>query len=336
MKKVLVTGGGGFVGSAIVRSLLKLDCQVFVAGRNSYPRIEEIGATCLQGNISDRDFTMQICDGIDTVFHTAAKAGIWGRWQEYNNTNIIGTRNIVDSCKAHRVQNLIYTSTPSVVFANKDIVNGDESLPYAKTYLCHYPKSKVIAEKYVLRNNNNGLRACAIRPHLIWGPGDPHLVPRLLEKGRKGELKIVGSGNNLVDISYIDNVAHAHLLAAKNLEEGGEAAGNAYFIGQESPVKLWHWINDLYRELGIPPITRKVPFMAAYIAGSVLEFIYRLQGNPNEPKMTRFLAQQLARSHSFSHHRARTDFGYRPVVTLAEGQKRLLQWLNTDDHKKTF
>ncbi len=336
MRKVLVTGGGGFVGSAIVRSLLKLDCQVFVAGRNRYRRIEEIGATCLLGNISDRDFTMQICDGIDTVFHTAAKAGIWGKWQEYNDTNIIGTRNIVDSCKTRGVQNLVYTSTPSVVFANKDIVSGDESLPYAETYLCHYSKSKVIAEKYVLKNNGPGLRACAIRPHLIWGPGDPHLVPRLLEKGRKRELKIVGSGNNLVDISYIDNVAHAHLLAAKNLEESGETAGNAYFIGQESPVKLWRWINDLYRDLGIPPITKKVPFRAAYIAGFLLELIHRLQGNPNEPKMTRFLAQQLARSHSFSHDRARRDFGYRPIVTLEEGQKRLLQWLNRDDHKKTF
>lgn len=332
MNKVLVTGGGGFVGSAIVRSLAKLDCQVLVAGRNRYPHVEKFGATCLQGDISNRDFTMQICDGIDTVFHTAAKAGIWGKWQEYRDTNIIGTKNIVDSCRAHGVENLIYTSTPSVVFANRDIISGDESLPYAEKYLCHYSKSKVVAEKYVLKNNCNELRSCAIRPHLVWGPGDPHLVPRLLEKGRKGELKIVGSGNNLVDISYIDNVVHAHLLAAKNLEESGESAGNAYFIGQESPVKLWSWINTLYRDMGIPPITKKVPFQVAYIVGVFLELIYTLQRNQNEPKMTRFLAEQLARSHCFSHDRAYKDFGYMPVVTLDEGQKRLLQWLKTDDY----
>lgn len=332
MKKVLVTGGGGFVGYAIVKSLVKQECEVFVAGRSKYPHVEKLGAVCLQGDISDSDFTMRSCNGIDTVFHAAAKAGIWGRWQDYHNTNITGTKNIVDSCIAHNVENLIYTSTPSVVFANKDIVGGDETLPYTDTYLCHYSKSKVIAEKYVLANNNDKLKACAIRPHLIWGPGDPHLVPRLLAKGKKGELKIVGSGSNRVDISYIDNVVHAHLLAAKNLQESGESAGNAYFIGQESPVKLWSWINNLYRDMGIPPITKKVPFEVAYMVGAFLELIYKLQRNQNEPKMTRFLAQQLARSHCFSHHRAYKDFGYMPVVSLDEGQKRLLQWLKTDDH----
>ena len=331
MKRVLVTGGGGFVGYAIVKSLVKQECEVFVAGRSKYPHVEKLGAVCMRGDISDSDFTMRSCKGIDTVFHTAAKAGIWGRWQDYRNTNITGTKNIVDACIARDVENLIYTSTPSVVFANKDIVGGDESLPYTDTYLCHYSKSKVIAERYVLANNNDKLRTCAIRPHLIWGPGDPHLVPRLLAKGKKGELKIVGSGLNRVDISYIDNVVHAHLLAAESLQTNGNAAGNAYFIGQESPVNLWKWINDLYGDLGIHQISKRVPFMAAYAAGFLLELIHRLQRNDNEPKMTRFLALQLARSHYFSHARASRDLGYKPIVSLPEGQNRLLHWLKTND-----
>ena len=332
MNKVLVTGGGGFVGYGIVKALVKQGSEVFVAGRNKYKHVDEIGGKCLPGDLRDHDFTMRICKGVDTVFHTAAKAGIWGSWQEYHDTNVTGTINIVDSCRARNVENLIYTSTPSVVFAGTDIIRGDESLPYAQKHLCHYSRTKVIAEQYVLGNSSNRLKTCAIRPHLIWGPGDPHLVPRLVEKGKRGELKIVGNGENLVDISYIDNVVHAHLLAAENLQENGVAAGKAYFIGQESPVKLWNWINSLYNDLEIPQIRKKVPFMAAYIAGSLFEVIFKIRNKQDEPKMTRFLAQQLARSHYFSHDRACHDFGYEPVISLKEGQARLLHWLKTNDH----
>ncbi len=331
MKKILVSGGGGFVGGAIVRALVRKGYGVVAAGRNNYPDLEAIGVSCLRGDLSDKDFTMEICSGIDTVFHVAAKAGIWGKWREYYNTNIVGTRNIVDSCRAHRVRNLVYTSTPSVVFNNRDIICGDESLPYPQRYLCHYSRSKVAAEKYVLANNNTTLRSCAVRPHLIWGPGDPHLVPRLIEKGRRNELKIIGSGENLVDISYIDNVVHAHLLAAANLDNDGNAAGNAYFIGQESPVRLWGWINDLYAGLGIAPITIKVPFRIAYMAGIICEVIATLRRSQEEPQMTRFLAQQLARSHYFSHRRAARDLGYEPVVSLQEGREKLLYWLKEND-----
>lgn len=327
MKHVLVTGGGGFVGSSLVRALLKRNVDVVVAGRSRYPQLEEIGVTCVQGDISDRGFTDQICKGVDTVFHTAAKAGIWGKWQEYFVTNVVGTKNIIDSCRRANINTLVYTSTPSVVFANRDILNGDETLPYSHRFLCNYSKSKVIAENYVLDNNDKSLSTCAIRPHLIWGPGDPHLIPRIIEKGRNQELKIVGSGNNRVDITYIENVVHAHVLAADNLEASGTAAGKAYFIGQEQPVNLWKWINELYADLDIPIIHKKIPLRAAYLAGAILEGIHHLLRKKTEPRMTRFLAQQLGRSHYFSHKRAREDLGYLPVVSLHEGQQELLHWI---------
>jgi len=327
MKRVLVTGGGGFVGSSLVRALLKRDVDVVVAGRSRYSQLEEIGVTCVQGDISDRVFTDQICKGVDTVFHTAAKAGIWGKWQEYFATNVVGTKNIVDSCRSGNIDTLVYTSTPSVVFANRDIFNGDETLPYSNRFLCNYSKSKVIAENYVLDNNDENLSTCAIRPHLIWGPGDPHLVPRLIEKGRNRELKIVGSGQNRVDITYIENVVHAHVLAADNLEASGTAAGKAYFIGQEQPVNLWQWINELYADLDIPVIYKQIPLRTAYLAGAILEGIHHLLRKNNEPRMTRFLALQLGRSHYFSHERAREDLGYMPVVSLREGQQELLRWI---------
>lgn len=324
MKNVLVTGGGGFVGTTLVRQLLAKDCTVVVAGRHDYSHVNELGARCLVGNITDKEFTDKICSDVDTVFHTAAKAGIWGDWQEYKSTNIDGTHNIVASCKKNKVPRLIYTSTPSVVFDRKNIEAGDESLSYTDRFLCNYSKSKVAAEKHILSSNDSNLRTCAIRPHLIWGPGDPHLIPRLIERGKEGVLKIVGSGSNLVDITYVDNVAHAHILAAESLCRSGISAGQAYFIGQEQPVSLWLWINQLFKELGIPQLTKKVPFGIAYLAGGVLEMYHRILGKSKEPVMTRFLALQLSRSHYFSHEKAKRDLGYQPIISLEEGKERLL------------
>ncbi len=325
MKRVLVTGGGGFVGTALVRRLIEKDCSVTVASRNRYEHIEQLGASCLVGDISNQDFAAQICRGMDTVFHVAAKAGIWGSWQEFRTINIVGTSNIVESCHRNEVGCLVYTSTPSVVYAGGDIVNGDETLPYAGKFFCHYAKSKVAAERQVLANSGERLRTCAIRPHLIWGPGDPHLLPRLIERGRSGKLKIIGNGANKVDITYVDNVAHAHILAAESLHKSSRFSGQAYFIGQEAPVNLWDWINELYRDLGIEPVVKKVPFRTAYLAGLVLELLHRLPMVRSEPQMTRFLAMQLAHSHCFSHKKAEEEIGYVPIISLEEGKKRLLE-----------
>lgn len=327
MEKVLVTGGGGFLGSAIVRQLVDKGCQVKVAGRHRYEQIEQLGAVCLVGDICDRNFTTEACRDVDTVFHVAAKAGIWGSWSEYNRVNFEGTINVATSCLANGVGCLVYTSTPSVVFDRADITGGDESLGYARKFLCGYSESKVRAERYLLENISDELRVCAIRPHLIWGPGDPHLIPRLLEKGRNGELRIVGDGLNKVDITFVDNAAHAHILAAESLHQSSRISGRPYFIGQERPVVLWDWINDLYRELGIAQLEKKVPLAVAYLAGLLLEGVHRMAMMEKEPRMTRFLALQLARSHYFSHTRACRDFGYKPLISIEEGTKRLLESL---------
>ncbi len=203
MIKALVTGGGGFVGSYIVKQLLEKGVQCVVIGRNEYPELSDLGVTCLRGDICDVNFLTLSMQDVDTVFHVAALAGIWGKWDDYYRINVQGTENVLAACKKNKVSKLIYTSTPSVVFNGADIVNGDESLPYAKHFLCHYAKSKVMAEKLVLSNNstNENFLTCAIRPHLVWGPGDPHLIPRLLERGRQRQLKKIGDCSNLVDIS---------------------------------------------------------------------------------------------------------------------------------------
>ena len=174
--------------------------------------------------------------GCDTVFHVAAKAGIWGSFQEYYAINVLGTLNVLAACKELGIENLVYTSTPSVVFDGHDLTGADESLPYSSKPLCAYATTKILAEQHVLRNNSEELRTAAIRPHLVWGPGDTNLIPRLMARGREQSLRIVGDGKNRVDIAYIDNVVHAHLLAAENLAGEGTAAGHAFFIGQQEPA----------------------------------------------------------------------------------------------------
>lgn len=324
MRKTLITGGGGFVGRAIVRQLRAREVQCLVVGRHSYPEVEALGAVCRQGDICDRQFIRECCRGVDTVFHVAALAGIWGRWQDYYTTNVLGTENVLAGCRAAGVRHLIHTSTPSVVFNQHSICHGDEDLPYADRFLCHYARSKVMAEQLVLAASDDDLRTCAIRPHLVWGPGDPHLIPRLMERGKSGQLRQVGAGRNLVDISYVDNVAHGHLLAADNLAGAGTAAGRAYFISQGEPVNLWHWIGELFSRLDIPPVRSTISYPAAYGIGALLEGFYRLTGRRDEPPMTRFLAQQLAKSHYFSIARAGTDLGYHPLVSTKEGMDRLV------------
>ncbi len=325
MKRALVTGGGGFVGSHIVRQLRLAGVECFVLGRNRYPEMEALGAICIQGDICDAEFLLSTMEGVDTVFHVAALAGIWGKWEDYHSVNVIGTANVLAACKKNRVSNLVYTSTPSVVFNGDDIVNGDEQLPYADHFLCHYAKSKVMAEKLVLEGAGDELKTCAIRPHLVWGPGDPHLIPRLLERGRKGQLKKVGNCTNRVDISYVENVAAAHLLAARNLETIATASGQAYFISQGEPVNLWEWIDELFERMNVPAIRSRVPFFLAYGAGAMLEVSHRLFLPEKEPRMTRFLAEQLAKSHCFSIEKARKDFGYSVSISTEEGMNRLCE-----------
>ena len=294
--KAFITGGGGFVGSAIVRQLVGKGFEVAVFGRNHYSHLDTLGVRQFQGDILDSDLLIHHMRGYDTVFHVAAKAGI--------------------------------TSTPSVVFNRMDINGGNETLPYAQRFLCYYASSKAIAEQMVLASNSEILKTCAIRPHLVWGPGDPHLIPRLIARGKAKKIKQVGNGRNMVDISYIDNVADAHILAAENLHSVATAAGKAYFISQGEPVSLWGWINDLFKRLEIAPVTKRINARSAYVAGALLEGIYIWFGLGKEPPMTRFLAEQLAKSHWFSIDRARKDLGYTPRVSTSEGMERLITWLS--------
>ena len=320
----LVTGAGGFLGRYLVEQLLARGDRVRTLCRGTYPELDALGAQTVRGDLTDRETAVEACRDMDVVFHAAGVAGIWGPWEHYYRTNTLGTRHIVQGCRAHGVRKLVYTSSPSVTFDGTNQKGVDESVSYPTRWLSHYQHSKALAEQAVLRSSGeSGLVTCALRPHLIWGPRDRQLVPRLLDRARSGRLCRVGDGTNLIDMVYVENAAEAHLLAADALAPGSAVAGRAYFIGQGEPVNCWRWINQVLALAGLPPVTKSISLAAARRLGAASETVYRLFRLKSEPPMTRFLASQLALSHFFDITRAREDFGYRPRVSTAEGMRRL-------------
>lgn len=322
--KALVTGGGGFLGLYIVEQLVARGDRVCTFSRGRYARLEELGVEQHCGDIQDYDAVTRACEGIDAVFHTAAVPGIWGPWKLFHGINTLGTENVIAACKAHHVPKMIYTSSPSVIYDGLDHRNVNEDYPYPKRYLCHYPHSKALGEQAVISANGlEGLATVSLRPHLIWGPRDNHLVPRLIARARSGRLKRVGNGSNLISVSYVENAAAAHLQAADVLREGAPLAGQAYFINEPEPVNLWQWVNDILERAGLPPVRKNVSARMAKIAGAILEATHWTLQLKGEPLMTRFLASQLSGSHYYDVSRARRDFGYDPQVSFAEGMRRL-------------
>ena len=326
---ILVTGGGGFLGRHIAVRLHDSGHAVTVLGRRPYPNLPET-LNQIQADLRDAPAAHQACAGQDTVFHAGAMTGIWGERRDFYDINVGGTRNILDGCREHGVSRLVYTSSPSVVYDGKDLENADESLPYARKWLCDYPKTKAVAEKMVLdANGHNGLLTVVLRPHLVWGPGDPHLIPRIVERARQGRLMRVGDGKNRVDIIYIDNAVEGHIRAFEALQPGSAVAGKVYFLSDGEPVLLWDWINELLKALNIRPVTRSISYQNGKCLGLLLEGVYRLLGLSGEPRMTRFLASQLATTHYFNISAAQRDFNYRPIVNPQEGMERLIRSLQS-------
>lgn len=319
----LVTGGAGFLGLYITEQLVARGDRVRVLCRGKYPVLAELGVEAIQGDICDSDIVDRACDGQDVVFHVAAVPGVWGSWEHFHSINTQGTLNVIKSCQKAGVKKLIYTSSPSVIYDGQPHENANESLPYPTDYLCHYPHTKALGEKAVLEaNGDQGLATTSLRPHLIWGPRDNHLLPRLIARAKSGRLRRVGQGDNLISMAYVENVAAAHLQAADKLDPNSPVGGQAYFINEPEPVRLWDWIDELLELAGLPAVKRSISAKAAWRIGATLEAIYRTLRISAEPPMTRFVASQLSQSHYYDISKAVRDFDYRPVVTVDEGMNR--------------
>lgn len=323
--RILVTGGGGFLGQALCRGLVERGFEVVSFNRGRYPALDTLGVRQMQGDLADRKAAIAACEGVDAVFHNAAKAGAWGSYDSYHRANVMGTGNVLAGCREHGVSRLVYTSTPSVTHRATHPVEGGtaDTVPYGEDLKAPYASTKLIAEKIVLAANDATLSTIALRPRLIWGPGDNQLLPRLAERAKAGRLRFVGGGSNLIDTTYIDNAAQAHFDAFERLTPDAACAGRAYFISNGEPKSVREVVNALLRAAGAPEVDKTIPFRAAYAVGAICEGLWSVLPLRGEPPMTRFLAEQLSTTHWYDMTPATRDFGYVPRVSFHDGIMRL-------------
>ncbi len=337
--KALVTGGGGFLGGAVVAMLRARGDSVRSFSRGRYPRLETLGVASVQGDLMLHDGKLYLAGGnrvalasydlADGAFQPARATKSFAdrrgpRGDDlFLRADVTGTENVIEACRRQGVGRLVHTSSPSVVFDGRDEEGIDEAAPYAARFLAAYPRTKALAEQRVLAANGPDLATVALRPHLIWGPGDPHLAPRILARARAGRLRLVGRRANRVDSTYIDNAAHAHLLAADRLRPGARCAGRVYFVSNGEPVPMAELVNRILACADLEPVARSVPPGLAYGLGATLEWLHRRLGIRSEPLMTRFVARQLATAHWFDLGAAERDLDYRPLIDMDEGMRRL-------------
>lgn len=331
---ILVTGASGFIGQALVEALVAKGLRVRTLQRRktaTLARWEQRGEVEVHlGSVEDARAVSDAVRGVETIFHVAALAGIWGSYDAYFRANVVGTRNVLDAARAHGVAKLVYTSSPSIVHAGRDQEGIDESTPIPLHHAAPYPATKAIAEREVLAANDASLSTVALRPHLVWGPGDRHIGPRLVERARRGRLVLVGGGRKRIDATYIDSAVHAHWLAWQRLGPRAACAGKAYFIAQGEPMPARDLVVGIVRAYGVEPRVREVPLALAKALGASVEFFWRWTHREDEPPITRFLAEQLGTAHWYSLARAERDLGYRAPVTTADGLAQLAAWARRD------
>jgi nucleoside-diphosphate-sugar epimerase len=319
--KILVTGGGGFLGQAIVKRLLARGDQVRVLNRRHYPKLEALGVDCRVGDVADRKAVVDASRGVEAIFHVAAKAGSGLDRAAFYAANVDGTDHVLAACQTHGIAHLIYTSSPSVVHTGGDIEGGDESLPYPDHFVAPYPETKALAEQRVLAASALGLNTIALRPHLIWGPGDNQLLPRLIEKNRRGIR--LPAPDKLIDTVYIDNAADAHIQALTALQAKPSIAGRAYFISNGEPMAIQAVMGQLLEAAGQVPRIQSVSLPVAKAMGGVVEGVWRALRLTSEPPVSRFVVEHLSTAHWYRLDRARDDLGYAPQVSMAQGFERL-------------
>ena len=323
--KVLVTGGGGFVGSALCRQLRALGHDVTALGRRPNTALTAEGFRTATQDLAQPDAVAGLTGlfaGVDCVFHTAAHVKMWGPRESFVRGNITATQNVIAACRAAGVAKLVFTSSPSVVAGNHDRQGVDESQPYPDHYRALYPETKAAAERAVLAAHGPDLRTISLRPHLIFGPGDTNLVPTILKRARAGRLTQVGDGSNLVDLTFINDCVAAHLLAATALDARPTAGGRAYFLSQGTPVPLWEWIGRVLTLHNLPPVRRRISASTAQLLATVAEGVWKAFGLTSDPPLTRFLAEEMATDHYYNIDAARRELGYSPSCSVWEATER--------------
>ncbi|XP_043113915.1 sterol-4-alpha-carboxylate 3-dehydrogenase, decarboxylating [Puntigrus tetrazona] len=327
-KRCAVIGGSGFLGGHLVERLLDRGYTVNVFDiRQAY---ELPGVTFHQGDLCDRQALLVALKEVSIVFHCASPAPSSDDRALFQRVNIDGTQTVIQACHEAGVQKLILTSSASVVFEGTDIKNGIEDLPYAKKPIDYYTETKIQQEKLVLEacSKDKGFLTVAIRPHGIFGPRDPQLVPILVDTARRGKMKfIIGDGSNLVDFTYVENVVHGHILAAEHLKADSPLCGQAYHITNDEPVRFWDFMSQVLVALGYGAPRYHLPYALVYglalllwLIAALLRPLIRIK-----PTFTPMRVALAGTHHYYSCARAKKDMGYQPLVPLREAIVRTVE-----------
>jgi 2-alkyl-3-oxoalkanoate reductase len=319
---VLVTGGSSLLARRTAEALLARGDEVVLLQRGE----ASIDAPQVRGDVRDADLVRRALDGCDAVVHAAAKVGITGSWEEFRSINVDGTANVIVAARELGLSRVVYVSTPSVSHAGHSLVGALADPPVTGRTDAHYAESKALAERLALGAASDALPVVAIRPHLVWGPGDTQLVGRIVERARAGRLALVGGGTALIDTTYIDNAASALVAALDAAVPGAACIGRAYVIANGEPRPIRELIEGILRAAGVPADPKVVPLRLALGAGTIIEKIWARAKPDEEPPLTRFLAEQLGTAHWFDPRPARDDLGWRPRVTIDEGLAELAAW----------
>jgi nucleoside-diphosphate-sugar epimerase len=326
IRKCLVMGGAGMLGYEIVRQLLGQGAEVRVLDLAGLP--EPVGQRRLQamvGDIRSPEVVAAACEGMDVVFQTAA--AVWDvrtPARTYDEVNVEGNRIVIEACRRLGVPRLVYTSSMDVVVdGRKPIVDGDESLPYpSRMPRDSYSRSKILAERMVLEANDERLATCSLRPVGMYGPRDKYHLGNIIAMARRGVSLRLGDGSARFSHAYSENVAHAHVLAARNLQPGGVAAGQRYFVCDHFPAtNLFDFMEPFLRALDLPVPRRSIPYPLAYAMATVAELV------APHSNFNRFAVIQTCVDHTFVHGKAERELGYRPIVSREDAFNRSVQWL---------
>lgn len=322
--KTLITGATGFLGGALTHRIHNMGWDVTALGRNpaKLNQLEDIGIHIVRADISKKDEVNASFSDFDLVFHCAALPSPWGGFEKFYQANVIGTRNIVNACLENNVKRLVYVSTPSIYFDYNSHISVKENDPLPEP-ISHYAHTKLLAEEEVDKGSAQGLAVVSIRPRALFGEGDTVIFPRLLSRLKTGRLPILGDGENMVDLTYIQNVVDALLLC---VESPKNTLGKKYNISNGEPVKIWDLVNRICDELGFSHPRRKISRQAAHNVGGALEFIYSLIPYSPEPPLTRMSVSMMSNSTTLDISAAQNELGYQPKISIEEGVGRFLKW----------